>query len=196
MQPYRFPLWIFGSGVVLAVSLFVTTTFWVARERNAVWLERSGAAEAGRRRQQAEAQERMLEEQGRVRRAFMKAWEPHLAPVPAKDLGNYLRNTMATLAMRTGLTSEGATVPAEPRSYPVGPKMIRVQQVSLNVISESLPAELTWLGAVEERFPTARVESLTLSGYASRSVQLSVTLLHPVEEPARIGASVAGGTSR
>jgi hypothetical protein len=57
-----------------------------------------------------------------------------------------------------------------------------VQQVSLNVVGDSLPAIVTWLGAAEEKFAYARVEALSLAGYGSRSVQMSVTILHPVEE--------------
>lgn len=138
--------------------------------------------EAAAQRDALAREERARHELLRPLKEFSKAWEPHLRPAPAKDVGNFLRNALATLATRTGLTSEGATVPAEPRAYAVGGSVIRVQQVSLNVVSESLPAIVTWLGAVEERFPYARVESLALSGYASRSVQLSVTLLQPVED--------------
>lgn len=114
-------------------------------------------------------------------RQFAAAWEPQMRPARSKDLGNSIRAGLTSLATRAGLTSEGATVAAEPRNYAIAGHAIKVQQVSLNVVGESLPAVITWLGAAEEQFAYARVESLALSAYGSHSVQLSVTLLHPSE---------------
>jgi hypothetical protein len=93
-----------------------------------------------------------------------------------------MRNALAVAATRTGLTSDGATVPADPRVYAVGSGSVKVKQVTMNVVGSSLPAIVTWLGVIEQEFSYARVEALSLSGYASRSVQLTVTLLQPIDE--------------
>lgn len=186
MNYYRATFTVLVFFLLLCGSAFVSATWWSERQRVAFTQAAYDALRASDQQSSAESEERARDQQVRPSREFVKAWEPYLRPAPVKDLGNHLRNALATLATRTGLTSEGATVPAEPRLYPVGSNVIKVQQVSLTVISESLPAIVTWLGVVENQFAYARVESLTLSGYASRSVQLAVTLLHPVDEsPAR-----------
>lgn len=182
MSYYRATFSVLIFFLLLSVGAFVSASWWSERQRGAFTKAAYEALRASDQRASAESEERVRDQQVRPLREFAKAWEPYLRPAPAKDLGNHLRNALATLATRTGLTSEGATVPGEPRSYLVGSNMIKAQQVSLNVISESLPAIVTWLGAVENQFAYARIESLTLSGYASRSVQLGVTLLHPVDE--------------
>jgi hypothetical protein len=146
----------------------------------------------------AAAQRSVLVRQTEVKplRDFVAAWAEALRPAGPRDLGNHLRNALATLATRTGLTSEETTVAAETRSYPAGDTAIRVQQVSTKVISESLPALLTWLGAVEQTFPAARVEQATMSAYASRSVQLAITLVHPVYEPGRSSSAASRSRSQ
>lgn len=190
MAYYRTPLILLGVLFVLSLAACVSASLWARRQHAALSRVTENASIAQRQRFAAEANERNSEREVQPLRAFVRAWEPYLRPASEKELGNHIRNTLATVATRTGLTSEGATVPAEPRLYPAGPRMLRVQQVSLNVVGESLPAVLTWLGAVEEQFAYARVESLTVSGYASRSVQLAVTLLHPVEDSSASGAAV------
>ena len=179
---YRATFAVLALLLFVCVGSFVSATWWSGRQRVLFTQSAYDALHASDQKVAAEVEERTRDRQVKPLREFVKAWEPYLRPAPAKDLGNHLRNALATLATRTGLTSEGATVPAEPRSYAVGAHTIKVQQVSLNVISESLPAMITWLGVVENEYAYARVEALTLSGYGSRSVQLAVTLLHPVDE--------------
>jgi|GEM_PF-3593390 len=182
MTYYRATFTVLILFLLLCVGAFISASWWSERQRVAFTQAAYEALQASDQKASAETEERSRDQHVRPLREFVKAWEAYLRPAPPKELGNHLRNALATLATRTGLTSEGATVPADPRTYPVGNTMIKVQQVSLTVISESLPAIVTWLGVVENQFAYARIESLTLSGYASRSVQLSVTLLHPVEE--------------
>ena len=189
MTYYRATFTVLGFFLLVCAGAFVSASWWSERQRVAFTQAAYEALRASDQRASAETEEGIRDQQVRPLREFVKAWEPYLRPAPAKELGNYLRNALATLATRTGLTSEGATVPADPRIYPVGNNVIKVQQVSLNVISESLPAIVIWLGVVENQFAYARIESLTLSGYGSRSVQLAVTLLHPVEESAPRAAS-------
>jgi hypothetical protein len=177
--------------VVITTGAFLAVCGWCKHLRVSYGDEQTEVLRELNRRNAGVRDVRLLEDEVRPLRNFTKAWEPYLHPAAAKDVGNHLRNVMATLATRTGLTSEGATVPAEPRPYAVGGSQIRVQQISLNVVSESLPAIVTWLGAVEGQFPYARVESLILSSYASRSVQLGITLLQPVEEISAPSPAVA-----
>lgn len=197
MSYYRATFSVLIFFLLLSVGAFVSASWWSERQRVAFTQAAFETLRASDQRSASESEERVRDQQVRPLREFAKAWEPYLRPAPAKDLGNHLRNALATLATRTGLTSEGATVPGESRNYPVGSNTIKVQQVSLNVISESLPAIVTWLGAVENQFAYARIESLTLSGYASRSVQLGVTLLHPVDEgpPARVPVAAVTASS-
>lgn len=197
MSYYRATFSVLIFFLLLSVGAFVSASWWSERQRVAFTQAAYEALRASDQRTAAESEERVRDQQVRPLREFAKAWDPYLRPAPAKDLGNHLRNALATLATHTGLTSEGATVPGESRNYPVGSNTIKVQQVSLNVISESLPAIVTWLGAVENQFAYARIESLTLSGYASRSVQLGVTLLHPVDEgpPARVPVAAVTASS-
>lgn len=182
MTYYRATFTVLVFFLLACAGAFVSASWWRERQRVAFTQAAYEALRASDQRSSAEAESEDRDRQVRPLREFVNTWEAYLRPAPAKDLGNHLRNALATLATRTGLTSEGATVPADPRNYPVGNNVIKVQQVSLNVISESLPAIVTWLGVVESQFAYARIESLTLSGYASRSVQLAVTILHPVDE--------------
>lgn len=194
MTYYRATFAVLTFLLLASAGAFVSASWWRERQRVNFTQAAYETLRASDQRVLAEGEEARLDQHVRPLREFAKTWEPYLRPAASKDLGNYLRNALATLAMRTGLTSEGATVPADPRSYPIGNNVIKVQQVSINVISESLPAIVTWLGVVESQFAYARVESLTLSGYASRSVQLAVTILHPVEEPTT-RATMAPATS-
>ncbi len=199
MVYYRATFLILGLFLLVCIGGMAATSWWCERRRADFALAAYEALRASDQQLSSEGEARRRDQQMGELRAFLKAWEPHLHPAAPKDLGNVLRNAMATLATRTGLTSEGATVPGEPRSYSVGRGVIKVQQVSLNVISESLPAIVTWLGEVESQFACARVESLTLSGYASRSVQLGVTLLHPIEPlppSSALGTSTSLGASQ
>lgn len=182
MYYYRTTFVVLGFVLSLCGVGLVLASWWRADQQVVFTQAAYEALHAAEQRASAEGEERVRDQQVQPLRAFVKAWEPYLRPAPPKDLGNHLRNALTTLATRTGLTSEGATVPAEPRSYSIGGTVIKVQQISINVISESLPAVVTWLGAVEGQFAYARIESLTLSGYASRSAQLAVTVLQPVEE--------------
>lgn len=182
MAYYRATFTVLTLFFLVCVAGFVTASLWSARQRVVFTQAVYQALQSADQRSAAEAEERARDQQVRPVREFVNAWEPYLRPAPPKDLGNHLRNGLATLATRTGLTSEGATVPGESRPYAVGGSVIKVQQVSLNVIGESLPAVITWLGVVESQYAYARVESLTLSAYGSRSVQLAITLLHPIEE--------------
>ena len=182
MRYYQSIFALIGLLFVLCAGLFASTTAWTRSLREAFSAESSRAQNAAAA---AVADQRLVRLRDRAvtpLREFTRSWQTHLSPAGQRELGNHVRNSLTTLATRTGLTSEGATVPAEPRSYAAGGSVIRVQQVSLNVVSESLPAVITWLGAVEEQFPYARVEGVTVSGYASRSVQLALTILHPVDD--------------
>ena len=192
MAYYRATFVVLAMALLLCGIGFVTASWWTERQRSEFTSAAYQAARAADQRAAVEGEERVREQQALPLREFAKAWEPFLHPAPPKDLGNHLRNALATLATRTGLTSEGATVPGDARAYSVGGETVKVQQVSLNVISESLPAVITWLGAVEQQFAYARVESLTLAGYGSRSVQLNVTLLHPVDESTARPSGFAG----
>lgn len=182
MAYYRATFIVFLLFLALCAVAFVSATLWSGKQRIVFSQSAYEALQAADQKSAAEREVKTRDVRVRPLREFVAAWEPTLRPAPAKDLGNHLRNALATIATRTGLTSEGATVPADLRNYAAGPNVIKVQQVSINVISESLPAMLTWLGVVESEYPYARVESLTLSGYGSRSVQLAVTLLHPVDD--------------
>ncbi len=182
MVYYRITFAILSGTLMAALLAWLLASSWRDQARVAfqATVQRGGLAKSERAR--LEEQASRLEEQLTPLRAFTADWQPHLRPASAKDLGNQLRNGLATLATRTGLTAEGATVPAEGRAYAVGNRSIRVQPVSLSVIGDSLPAILTWLGAAERAFPYARVEAFNLAPYGSRSVQLTLTLLHPLED--------------
>jgi hypothetical protein len=182
MVYYRTTFAILGGVLLAALLAWLLASGWreQARVAHRATVQRGELARSERAR--LEAREALLEAQLTPLRAFTAEWQPHLRPAAAKDLGNQLRNGLATLATRTGLTAEGATVPVDGRAYAVGSRSIRVQPVSLSVIGDSLPAILTWLGAAENAFPYARVEALHLAPYGSRSVQLTVTLLHPLED--------------
>lgn len=200
MSYYRGTLLLLLILVAGSVAGFLVSTLWRQRMEEACRAAEEKVATVASLRASAEREQRLVADRVKPLQDFTTQWEPYLRPAPSRDLGNHLRNALATLATRTGLTSEGATVPAEPRTYAVGGTTIKVQQVSLNVVGDSLPAVLAWLGAAESQFPYARVESLTLSAYASRSVQLAVTFFHPVDEgPVGVAAlhvSSTGGRSR
>jgi hypothetical protein len=174
-----------GSFVVLlTLALFIATNQWQRTQRETLVTAQREAQHLAQAKQMAESSEQKTVRDAQASLDFEKAWDPFCHSAPPKDLGNHLRNTLATLATRAGLTAEGTTVPAAPKSYAVGRGNIKVQEVSVTVSSESLPALLTWLGEVESKFPYARVEALSLSSYASHSVQLEVTLYHPIDESA------------
>ncbi|HEY9153749.1 MAG TPA: hypothetical protein VIM69_01380 [Opitutaceae bacterium] len=182
MHYYRNTLLAGALIVLLTLFLFVITNHWQRTQREILSEAQREAQQFARAKLAAEANAIKAAQEAKALLAFETAWDPHRRPASAKDLGNHLRNALATQATRAGLTAEGATVPAEPKVYAVGGTSIKVQSVSVTVSSESLPALLTWLGEVENQFPYARVESLSLSSYASHSVQLGVTLYHPIEE--------------
>jgi hypothetical protein len=182
MNYYRNTLLAGAFAVLLTVVLFAITNRWVRSQRDMLAKAQFEAELLSKAKFNAEASSRKEVQDAQVLLAFEKAWDSYRRPVPAKDLGNHLRNALATLATRAGLTAEGTTIPGDPKVYAVGGTSIKVQEVSVTVSSESLPALLTWLGEVESEFPYARVEALSLSSYASHSVQLAVTLYHPIEE--------------
>ncbi len=185
MNYYRSTFTILGIFSAIAFVMLIATTSWRKDLENTFRASLQEAKQLERSKAAAEEKLDARIAETKALRNFAKAWAPFRQPASNKDLGNHLRNALATLATRTGLTSEGASVPAEPRTYAVGGSTIKVQQISVNVISESLPALLTWLGEVESQFAYARIESLTLSSYASHSVQLGVTLFHPLDEESR-----------
>jgi len=172
-------------GLVLALALSMGTSRWQQLQRRTLLETGQQATQLAHAKMLAEEKLEKMEREGQELLTFEKAWDAFRRPAPANDLGNHLRNKLATLATQAGLTSEGTTVAAEAKNYPVGGATIRIQEVSINVTSESLPALLTWLGEVEGQFPYARVESLSLTSYASHSVQLGITLYHPVEQGER-----------
>ncbi|HEU5081384.1 MAG TPA: hypothetical protein VFT72_19385 [Opitutaceae bacterium] len=166
---------------VAAIAVFLAASAFRTKKHEAFTQATQAALHASNCRHAAEAERESRERGIQAYREFTKAWRAYSDVAAPSDLGNTIRASLTSLATQAGLTSEGATVAGEPRTYAVAGRAIKVQQVSLNVIGESLPAVLAWLGAVEGRYAYARVESCALSAYASHSVQLSVTLLHPVE---------------
>jgi hypothetical protein len=193
MPYFRNTLLLVGFLFAGAFIAFLTAAMWVSQQR--IKFADSGRSEfqARAERAAAEGEAKLREEQIQTLRDFVIAWEPGFHVASAKDLGNYLRNELARKATNHGLVSEGAVTPAETKNYPVGGTTIRVQQVSIKVVGDSLPSILSWLGSVERTFAIARVDSVTLSTYGSRSASLAITLLHPVEEtPARMMPAVGG----
>lgn len=182
MNYYRTTLIAGTFALLFTLVLFVTTNRWLRSQREMLTETQLEAGLLSKAKLHAEAKTQKDVQDAQVLLGFEKAWDNYRRPTPAKDLGNHLRNALATLATRAGLTTEGTTIPGEPKVYAVGGASIKVQEVSVTVSSESLPALLTWLGEVESEFPYARVEALSLSSYASHSVQLAVTLYHPIEE--------------
>jgi len=177
-----------------ALIAFLTAFTWVGQQRIKLGEAGRNEVQARAERSAAESEARWREEQIQMFRDFVNAWEPGFHVAAAKDLGNYLRNEMARKATNHGLVSEGAVTPADAINYPVGGTSIRVQQVSIKVVGDSLPSILSWLGSVERSFALARVDSVALSTYGSRSASLAITLLHPVEDaPARSLPIVGGG---
>jgi len=196
MPYFRNTLLLIGFVFAGTFIAFLTAAMWVGQQR--IKFADSGRSEfqAHAERGAAEGEARLREEQIQMFRDFVNAWEPCFHVAPARDLGNFLRNELAKRATYHGLVSEGAVTPAETKNYPVGGTTIRVQQVSIKVVGDSLPSILSWLGSVERTFAIARVDSVSLSTYGSRSASLAVTLLHPVEEaPARTMPGAGGQTN-
>lgn len=185
----------------IIVALFITAGFVVALFTSMVWVkqQRSRFTEAVNAESYARIEKSRSEGEMKTReisiqvlRDFRTAWEPSLRVAPAKDLGNFIRNELARKATQHGLVSEGAVTPPEPKNYSIGGSITHVQQVSIKVVGESLPQIVSWLGSVENTFPIAKIDSVTLTPYGSRSVQMGISMLYPIDDASTRPLPVVG----
>jgi hypothetical protein len=190
MQHYRNTLLFLGIIFVGGLLADCSLVGYCGQLRGRLELASKSARAARQESALARNAEISREEKIRPLRNFSKAWEAQMPNCSAKELGNTLRNGLTTLATRASLTSEGATVSAEPHPYPIAGHVVPVQEVSLTVVGDSLPAIVAWLGSVEETYAYGRIENLALSAYGSRSVQLNIRLFFPITE---IGQRASAG---
>jgi hypothetical protein len=103
--------------------------------------------------------------------SFLRAWTPLLGEGAAPGQTGL---ELTDLARRLGLAGNRRPTPLR-TDYPLGDSMTTLQMVGFSVIGDHKTA-MSWLGNVEDRFPAARVESLTLSGSGSASNEVELTL--------------------
>lgn len=103
--------------------------------------------------------------------SFLQEWTPLMSE---GAMPGQIGLELTDLSRRLGLAGNRRPTPLR-TDYPLGDSTTTLQMVGFSVIGD-YRTTLSWLGSVEDRFPAARVESLTLSGSGSASNEVELTL--------------------
>lgn len=129
-----------------------------------------------------------LEQAIQPARKFSLAWH-HVANFATKPSAEVIRSDIETIAQRQlGLVIDGAITP-QPERYSFGGGSLPVQRVTLRASGKDLAGLLTWLGAVEEKYPFALIELCEFNSNVGGNTGLTIRLAQPLQDPASIGSA-------
>ena len=109
---------------------------------------------------------------------FLAAWEPHFPGITSPDPLDEARRILQQLAQAQPVATSAWTTPPPVDLSVVGHRL-RAQPVSLRAAGE-LERVLAWLGAAEQRLPSAKVTRAELTSFGN-GVALDLTFLLPLE---------------
>jgi len=182
MKYYKGTLIAMGVSLVGVFLLALMLNSWANEAQEQGEALRREASAAERRAVELEQQRDVAIQEAAPVLDFLKAWKPYLVQAGTRDIGSRMRAEMEAIAQRRlGLVADMPVTPA-PASYIYLGREYKVQQVGMQGNGENLANLITWLGAVEQTYPYARVSEWVLRGSGARNSALQLTLLQPIEE--------------
>jgi hypothetical protein len=103
--------------------------------------------------------------------SFLREWTPLMSE---GAMPGQIGLELTDLSRRLGLAGTRRPTPLR-TDYPLGDSIKTLQMVGFSVTGD-YRTTMSWLGNVEDRFPAARIESLTLSGSGSAANEVELTL--------------------